>query len=215
MLGNLPIFGGSELRDEPEEWAVANRQTLGRGLISDFMRDELPTKEGPMAIRDYLTHPGAVAVIAMDDDDHIVVLKQYRHPLRLRMVEPPAGLLDNMDEDPLTAAKRELAEEAQLAAEQWLTLVDVSTSPGCLQETIRIYLARDLSVVPPPSGFVAAGEEAELEVGLAKFEDLVSGILEGHIQSPTMCLGVLALDAILHRGGIGRLRGSAAPRRGM
>ncbi|NYK32443.1 NUDIX domain-containing protein, partial [Salmonella enterica subsp. enterica serovar Typhimurium] len=88
--------------------------------------------------RQYMSHPGAVGIIALDDQDRVAVVRQYRHPVRMVLVEPPAGLLDVEGEDFLAAAQRELAEEAMLSADDWRVLVDIVTTPGGCQESLRI-----------------------------------------------------------------------------
>ena len=157
--------------------------------------------------RQYLLHPGAVGVIAWDEAaDRIAVVRQYRHPVAYRLVEPPAGLLDADGESWLSAAERELAEEAGLKAERWQVLVDVFTSPGAGQESLRIYLARGLSPAPAPEGFVAEHEEAQMDVCWAARSDLVTAILGGRLQNPTMVSGVLALEVARLSGQLDNLR---------
>jgi len=99
---------------------------------------------GTTARRDVLIHPGAVAVIALDDDDRVLLIRQYRHPVGRYLFEPPAGLMDALDESGWETAQRELAEEAGYEAGTWHVLLDVYLSPGGMSEAIRIFLARDL-----------------------------------------------------------------------
>ena len=96
-----------------------------------------------------LEHPGAVAS-GLDDDDRLMMIFQYRHPLRRRLWELPAGLLDVAGEDPRETAKRELAEETGLAAAEWAVLIDVAPSPGFSDESVRVFLARGLREVRRP-----------------------------------------------------------------
>ncbi|MFZ0529844.1 MAG: NUDIX hydrolase, partial [Propionicimonas sp.] len=143
-------------------WPVVGHEVLGRGAVSAFVNDTVATPEGSTMQRQYTLHPGAVGVIAWDEDsDRIAVVRQYRHPVGHQLVEPPAGLLDADGESWLAAAERELAEEAQLRAERWQVLVDLFTTPGANQETLRIYLATGLRAAPAPPDFVADHEEAE------------------------------------------------------
>src|SRR5690606_10738211 len=114
--------------------------------------------DGHEVTREYVDHTGAVAVLAMDDRDRVLLIQQYRHPIRMRDWELPAGLLDIVDEAPLAAAQRELAEEADLRAERWALLTEFMTSPGGSNEVLRVYLARGLTSTNAP--FERSEEEA-------------------------------------------------------
>ena len=157
---DLPVLRGDAIGDEPLTWPIVSHETLGSGVISDFVRDVVRSPDGADMKRDYLLHPGAVGIIALDDAENVVVVRQFRHPVGFRLIEPPAGLLDGDGESYLEAAQRELAEEAELEASDWRILVDFMTSPGCLQETLRVYLARGLAPAARPDGFVVEHEEA-------------------------------------------------------
>jgi ADP-ribose pyrophosphatase len=139
-----------------------------------------------------MDHPGAVAVLAMDDDERVLLIRQYRHPVRSRDWEIPAGLLDVDGEEPFAAAQRELAEEADLKAGRWDVLVDFLNSPGGSNETIRVYLARDVSEVP---AFERSEEEADIEVRWVPLDDAVDAVLARRVQSPSLVVGVLAAVA--------------------
>lgn len=203
----IPVRRGAS--DTPELWPVTARRVLGRGRLFNFLSDEVETPDGDTLHRDFIDHTGAVGVIAVDDEERVVVVHQYRHPVGFRLIEPPAGLLDQDGEDWLLAAQRELAEEAGLAAADWRVLVDVLATPGGVSESIRVYLARGLSAVSSPEGFVAEGEEAHMELLRVPVDDLVAGILGGRLQSPTLVSGVLAYAAA--RIDPDRLRPADAP----
>ena len=162
------------------------------GAIVDLVEDQIQTPDGELIKREYLAHPGAVGIIALDDHDRVVLVRQYRHPVRHRLIEPPAGLLDVDGEDPLLAAQRELAEEVGLAAGTWHLLVDLFTTPGIIGEPLRIFLARDLSDVDAPDGFVRGGEEAHMDTVRAPLDDLVDAVLDGRLHNPALVSGVLA-----------------------
>ena len=123
-------------------------------------------------------HPGAVVVLAVDQQERVLVLRQYRHPARTRFVEFPAGLLDKTGEDPLLAAKRELLEEGALEAEEWSHLNTVTSSPGFSDERIEVYLARGLREVPDRGGFVLEHEEADMTLHWVPVVDLLEAALE-------------------------------------
>lgn len=195
--------------DEPMSWPVRSRTVLGEGRVSAFVDEEIETPSGDLITRQYLTHPGAVAVVAWDEEaDRIAVLRQYRHPVRMELVEIPAGLLDLDGESWVTAAQRELAEEAELAADRWDVLVDMCTTPGACEESLRIFLARDLRPASRPDGFVLEGEEAHMSWGWVDRDELVGAILDGRCQSPTLVAGVLALETSRLAG---RLQGLRSP----
>ncbi|AQX14912.1 ADP-ribose pyrophosphatase [Tessaracoccus lapidicaptus] len=195
--------------DEPMSWPVRSRKVLGEGRVSAFVDEEIETPSGDLIARQYLTHPGAVAVVAWDEEaDRIAVLRQYRHPVRMELVEIPAGLLDLDGESWVTAAQRELAEEAELAADRWDVLVDMCTTPGACEESLRIFLARDLRPASRPDGFVLEGEEAHMSWDWVDRGELVAAILDGRCQSPTLVAGVLALETSRLAG---RLQGLRSP----
>jgi ADP-ribose pyrophosphatase len=192
--------------DRPEDWPVLDRQVKATGRVQDFVEDRVLTPSGEQIVRQWVEHPGAVAVMAMDDQGRLAVVHQYRHPVGYRLVEPPAGILDHAGESGVSAARRELAEEARLAASDWRTLVDIFTSPGGLQESIRIFLARDLSPTERPDGFVVDGEEADMRLYWLPLEHLVELIYRGEVQSPTMVAGTLALALAVEQGRLDQLR---------
>ncbi|MEA5121701.1 MAG: NUDIX hydrolase [Propionibacterium sp.] len=192
--------------DRPEDWPVLDRQVKATGRVQDFVEDRVLTPSGEQIVRQWVEHPGAVAVMAMDDQGRLAVVHQYRHPVGYRLVEPPAGILDHAGESGVSAARRELAEEARLAASDWRTLVDIFTSPGGLQESIRIFLARDLSPTERPDGFVVDGEEADMCLYWLPLEHLVELIYWGEVQSPTMVAGTLALALAVEQGRLDQLR---------
>ena len=194
------VLSPAELVDVPLAWPVEGSTVLGHGHIADFRQDEIRTPDGGLIRREYLQHPGAVAVIALDADERVALVRQYRHPVRHRLVEPPAGLLDVDGEDYLAAVQRELAEEVDLAAGQWHVLVDQFSTPGIVGESIRVYLARDLRGAPAPDGFVREGEEADMDVVWAPLSDLVDAVLAGRLHNPSLVSGVLAADAARARG---------------
>lgn len=204
-------LGSDQVEDRPVSWPVTSHEVVARGSVATFVTDQVATPDGSSMRRQYTLHPGAVGVIALDADDRVAVVRQYRHPVAMSLIEPPAGLLDAVDEDFLVAAQRELAEEAGLAAADWRVLVDLFTSPGGTQESLRIYLARDLSAADAPEGFVADGEEAHMEIAWVARADLVEAILGGRLQNPTMVAGLLALETARLSGRLDALRPADAP----
>lgn len=185
--------------DEYVDLPVARRETVFEGRIWDVRRDTLGYgDQGAQIVRDYVVHPGAVAVLVLDDDDRVLLIKQYRHPVRTRDWEIPAGLLDMQHETPLEAAKRELAEEADLVASEWAVLADYFTTPGGSDEAIRIYLARGLA--DAPEVHAREDEEADMEVRWAPLDACVDAVLSRRVGNPSLTVGVLAAHASRARG---------------
>lgn len=171
---------------------VASEQVFDGNVISVHV-DTLRMPDGSTATREIVDHPGAVAIVALDADDRIVLVNQYRPALGRRLDELPAGLLDVDGEPPLTAARRELAEEAGLAAGQWQVLVDLNSSPGFSDEAIRIYLARDLHDTGEPDGFSAEHEEESMTVTRVPLAQAVRRVFAGEITNAAAVAGVLAV----------------------
>lgn len=182
----------TDLVDAPVGWPVTEERVLGAGSFTTLVQDDITAPDGETLKREYLRHPGAVAIIALDPDDRIALVRQYRHAVRHRLLEPPAGLLDVVGEEYVLAAQRELAEEVGLAADRWQVLVDLFTTPGIIGEGLRVFLARDLRPVDAPEGFVKAGEEAELELSWAPLPEVVSAVLAGDLHNPALVSGILA-----------------------
>jgi ADP-ribose pyrophosphatase len=165
---------------------------------------------GEALTRDYIEHPGAVAVLPMNDNGEILLLKQYRHPVGMDLWEIPAGLLDVEGEDFVVGAARELAEEADLAAGTWNVLADFFNSPGSSSEAIRIYLARDLIEVPHHERHERMDEEAEIEFHWISLDDAVASVLAGRLHNPSAVVGILAAAAA-RADGYAHLRPADAP----
>ena len=191
----------------PHAYDVLATDTVFEGRVIAVRKDQVAMPGGASSQRDYVVHPGAVGVVAIDDDGRVLLVQQYRHPVRRRLDELPAGLLDVEHEKALTAAARELAEEAGLAAGTWHVLVDALTSPGMSDEAIRLYLARDVRVVDRE---VQEHEEAEITTVWEPLDDAVRRVLRGEIENAMACLGVLAA-AEARRLGYADLRPADAP----
>ncbi len=156
------------------------------------VRSDTVDVDGHRVVRDVLVHPGAVGVLAIDSQDRVLLVRQYRHPVGRFLFEPPAGLLDVSGEPPELTARRELREEAGIEADDWHVLVDFTNSPGGSSETFRCFLARGLH--PLAGGRERTGEAEERHlprawVGLDDARDLV---LSGSLQNPTAVVGILA-----------------------
>jgi len=197
--------------DVAERWPVSRHARLARGAVAAFDEDVVSTPDGQRLTRQYLRHPGSVAVIALDADDRVAVVHQYRHAVTMRLVEPPAGLLDQPGEEPWDAARRELAEEAGLAADDWRVLADFCSSPGISQEVCRIYLARGLHQVGRPDGFVAAGEETDMGLSWVALDDILEAVRAGQVDNVALAFGCTSLALARGTDALDTLRPGDAP----
>lgn len=202
--------GQATVRDEIDPRAVLRHETLHRGRVIDLVRDEVDLGDAGVVSREYVDHPGAVAIVALDDQDRVLLLRQYRHPVRSFLWEVPAGLLDVDGEPAVDAAARELAEEADVTASQWAVLTDYATTPGSSNEAVRIFLARGLTDVPEPDRHVRTDEEAGMEVRRVPLDEAVSAVLDGSLHNPSAVVGILAAAAS-RAGGWASLRDVGAP----
>lgn len=198
------------LADRAEEWRVVGTDVPFRGNKTSVRTDEVEMPDGQVVGRDYQVHPGSVAVLALDDQDRVLVLSQYRHPVRHTLWEIPAGLLDVPGENPLHAAQRELYEEAHVKAEDWRVLVDVYTTPGGCDEAVRIFLARGVTDAEGER-FAVSEEEATMEQARVPLPDLLRGALAGELHNNCLVVGALALHAALTSDGLDALRAADAP----
>jgi len=185
-----------QVSDQPSPRRLLSSQTVYEGRIWDVVSDTFQLNDdGDALVRDYIEHPGAVAVLPMNDAGEVLLIKQYRHPVGMDLWEIPAGLLDIEGEDFVVGAARELAEEADLVAAEWNVLVDFFNSPGSSSEAIRIYLARGLSDVPGHELHVRTDEEAEIELHWIPLENAVAAVLDGRLHNPSAVVGILAAAA--------------------
>ena len=185
-----------QVSDVPSPRRLLSSRTVYEGRIWDVVSDSFKlTDDGDALTRDYIDHPGAVAVLPMNDAGEVLLIKQYRHPVGMDLWEIPAGLLDVHGEDFVVGAARELAEEADLVAETWNVLADFFNSPGSSSEAIRIYLARGLTAVPHHELHVRTDEEAEIELHWTSLDEAVQAVLDGRLHNPSAVVGILAAAA--------------------
>ncbi|MFF8269989.1 NUDIX domain-containing protein [Streptomyces sp. NPDC016562] len=201
---------GNDIADTPEEWEVVASRTPFQGAKTAVRSDQVRMPDRSVVRRDYQAHPGSVCVLALDEEQRVLVLRQFRHPVRHRLWELPAGLLDVQGENPLHAAQRELYEEAHVKAGDWRVLADFFSSPGGSDEAVRIFLARDLSEAEGER-YVVSEEEADMEIARVPLGDLVAGVLAGRLGNPGLVTGVLALSAAMAGEGLEALRPAQAP----
>ena len=183
---------GTDGEPAPHEYRVLDRKTVYEGAVFSLHRERVSMPGGGDSVRDVVRHPGAVAVVALDEQDRVVLVRQYRHPVAQHLWELPAGLRDADGEPPLETAKRELAEEVLLAAERWSLLTTTYNSPGFSDELVLVYLAEGLSDVARPEGFVVEHEELDMTVERVPLDDAVRRVLGGEIRNGSAVIGLLA-----------------------
>lgn len=204
------------IADVVEDWTsapVLESEVPFSGLIFDVRRDRIDLGEGGVVVRDYVEHPGAVAVVALqpfDGVDHVLLIRQYRHASRGHVWELPAGLLDVTGEAHWKAAARELAEEVDLVAEQWHVLIDELASAGAFPEPVRVYLARDLRDVPAQRAHERRAEELTIQPLWVPLDDAHEAALAARISNSAALIGILAAHAA-RAAGWETLRAKDAP----
>ena len=162
------------------------------GPIFTVRTDQVTMSDGHAVGRDVVVAKGAVGVVALDDVDRVVLIRQYRHAVGTRLWELPAGLRDVTGEDLVRTAVRELEEEADLRAGRLDLLIDLHTSPGFTDESIRIFLARSLSPVPDAERFSRTDEEADLEIAWFDLDEAAAMVFRGEITNAAAVGGLLA-----------------------
>jgi 8-oxo-dGTP pyrophosphatase MutT (NUDIX family) len=188
------------LTDRSAARPVRSREVVFEGRVWDVVREVVDLGRAGQVTRDFIDHPGAVAVIALDDDERVVLVHQYRHPAGVLEWEIPAGLRDVDGEEPVDTAARELAEEAFVSANDWYRLVEVVTTPGSSSETIVVFLARGLSHVPEGERHDRDGEELDMPIGWFPLDDVRQAVLDGRLQNATLTIAVLAACAARDTG---------------
>jgi ADP-ribose pyrophosphatase len=195
------------LENGRHQFDVLSTGDIYRGRILALRADKILMPDGRAAVREVVEHFGAVAIVAIDDADRVVLIHQYRHPLGRRLWELPAGLLDEPGEAAVDTARRELVEEVGLTADHWEVLVDAVSSPGFTDEAVRVFLARGLTEVHRE---VADGdEEADLVVRRVPLAEAMRMVFAGELVNIQAIVGVLAAHAALT--GTGETRPADAP----
>lgn len=199
------------IADTAERWPVVSSAELARGRLVSVRTDEVRMPGNEVAEREVVTHPGAVAVLALDDASRILMIRQYRHPVGRLLWEIPAGLRDMAGEPPLDTARRELLEEAGYRARDWRVLADYYSSPGFSTERLRVFLARGLDLVPAAErDFVPEHEEAHLLTAWLPLAEAVRKVFAGDLHNGVAALAIMAGYAARSEG-FDRLRPADAP----
>lgn len=193
-----PRGNQAPLTDQPSSWPVTGSEDLHRSAMPFAVRADQVQRPGHETqgsfTRLVLEHPGAVVILALDEENRAVCLRQYRHPVGATLVELPAGLCDVAGEAAEAVASRELREETGITAESWQHLGSLWSSPGISEEMHHYFLARDLREVGR-GDFAVEHEEAEMEVFRTPVVDLRQAVLEGRVQDAPVALALLLAEA--------------------
>ena len=194
MSPDAQVLRGADLADRLSRRPVRSSEVVFKGMVWDVRRDSVDLGEAGEVSREYVDHPGAVAIVALREFagvDQILLIQQYRHPVGAFEWELPAGLLDVAGEPPWVAAARELNEEADLTADRWHVLIDHYGSPGGLSEALRVFLARDITGVRFGERFTREGEEHGMPVGWVDLDEAHEAVLQGRLHNPSAVIGIL------------------------
>jgi 8-oxo-dGTP pyrophosphatase MutT (NUDIX family) len=175
------------------DFTTVDSETIYVGNIFALRADDVSMPGGRTARREVVEHYGAVGIVAMDENNNVAMIYQYRHPVGRRLWELPAGLLDIGGEPPHLSAARELEEEAGLKARDWGVLVDVVSAAGFSDECVRVYLATGLTDIGRPESH---DEEADLKLEWFPLVDAVEMVLSGEIVNSIAVAGILAARTI-------------------
>jgi ADP-ribose pyrophosphatase len=193
---------GAGIADDPHAWPVISSRDIHRDDWVIVLREDIVQRPGhPEETfgRLVIEHPGAVVVLAVDDEERVCCLRQYRHAGGAVFIELPAGILDAEDEDPQVTAARELREEVELQAEHWRRLLTLYPTAGITSELHHIFLARGLSHADR-GDFELHAEEAEMEKFWVPFEELLDAVLEERVREGPLAAAVLAYEVHRTRG---------------
>ena len=192
----------ADVGDRPGSWPVVGSTYLHEDAWVVKLREDTVHRPGhpePTFRRLVVEHPGAAVVLAVDEQERVCCIRQYRHAAQATLIELPAGICDQVGEDPQRTAERELREEVELQATSWRHLMTLNPSAGITTELHHLYLARGLSHADR-GDFELHAEEAELEQLWVPVDELVDAVLQGRIQESPMTAAVLAYDVLRRRG---------------
>jgi ADP-ribose pyrophosphatase len=185
----------ADLADHPHSWPVAGSTRRWGGEFLQVRTDTIVDGDGQAHERAVVQHRGAVGILAVDEGDRILLVEQYRHPLGMRMLEIPAGILDVDGESAQLAAQRELVEEGDISAAAWEQLFTLAATPGYSTERWVVWRASELEPVPDGERTERHAEEADLVQWWMPLGAAVDAIFEGRIADALTVAGILAEHA--------------------
>ncbi|MET0929736.1 MAG: NUDIX hydrolase [Aeromicrobium sp.] len=180
--------------DSDQSWPLARSETIHDSPYISLRSDTIVDPSGDEHVRAVVRPNGAVAVVALDDDDRLLLVEQYRHAQGRRLLELPAGTLDVEGEGPEDAAKRELAEEADIVAAAWSPLLTLAMTPGHSTERIQVFVATGLSAVADADRTTREAEEADMAQWWMPFDEAVAAALDGRISDAKTVAAILAVQ---------------------
>ena len=190
--------------DDPLRERVVETRLIHRGRYMEFRTDTIERADGSHGTRDVVGHPGAVAVIALDDDGRVLLVRQWRVPAGEALIEVPAGTLDvhhGVTEDPLEAARRELEEETGHRAGSWRKLAEFWTAPGFATELMHLFLATGIEGVGGDDR-LTPDEDEHLELLQVPLDEALAMVERNDIRDAKSICGILWLDRVRRAGGI-------------
>lgn len=171
---------------------MVSSQTIFEGKIIKVTLDQAQLPDGKLAAREVVYHPGGVAVLALDENKNVALVRQFRYPIQQELLELPAGKLDHGSEGHLLGAQRELSEETGLEAAKWTYLGYTLASPGFCDEALHMYLAQDLKRVGQH-----LDEDEFLNVEYMPFDELVRQAMDGTITDAKTVTTTLKVKVLL------------------
>jgi len=193
------VSGGA---DDPLRERLISSEVLRRSRVLEFRIDTVEAADGHRSTRDIAAHPGGVCVVAIDDEDRVLLVRQWRHAVGRALLEIPAGTLDrNPDgsiEEHAGAAARELEEETGSRAGTWRYLGAFYTAPGFTSELMHLYLAT--SLVPVHEGGLAPDEDERLELQALPFDEALAMVERGELPDAKTMVGVLLVARLRASG---------------
>jgi len=188
--------------DDPLRERLISSEVIRQSRILEFRIDTVEAADGHRSTRDIAAHPGGVCVVAIDGQDRILLVRQWRHAAGRALLEIPAGTLDREPdgsiEDHAAAAARELEEETGSRAGAWRYLGAFWTAPGFTSELMHLYLATD--VVAVHEGGLAPDEDERLELHPVEFEEAVAMVERGELPDAKTIVGVLLVARLRAAG---------------
>ena len=189
-----PVVWTGDVADSDFEHALLNRERKFSGRVVAIDTDQVNI-DGHIVSRDVVRHPGAAAVVAINDVGEVLLVRQYRHPVAKLLWEIPAGLLDVDGEDPLECAKRELLEEGGALASHFEPLLSLFVTPGGSDEVIHIYLATGITMSAQGRVMTGEAEEEDMPQAWLPLTSAVQAVLDGRIGNSITAVALLAAAA--------------------